>query len=123
MAEAGGCADTDAFDGRAGLHGQAVANGVDGHLAHGGLTGPDGGDGVHSTPELDPANKVSPIDRDELSESRDVLVVVGGGKVLQGNFKLFTQWRAGVKTEAGGKNRECFDEVSFFFHQFSIKPL
>lgn len=58
---------------------------------------------MHSTPEVDPADEVSPVYGDELLESRGVLVVEGGGKILQGNFKLFTQWGAGVKTEAAGR--------------------
>lgn len=104
--EAGGGADLDAFDGGAGLDRQAVAHSVDGHLAHGGLAGPDGGHGVHSPPEVNPADEVSPVDGDELSESRRVLVVIGGGKILQGNLELLTQRRTGVKTETAGREGE-----------------
>lgn len=107
VAEASCPVDADTFDGHAGLDGQAVADSVDRHLAHGGLAGPDGGDGVHSTSEVNPADKVGPIDGDELLESC-VLVAVGGGKVLQGNLKLLTQWRAGVKTKAAGKEERVF---------------
>lgn len=106
-AEARGGADGDALDGRTGLHGQAVAHGVDGHLAHGSLAGPNGGDGVHSTPEVDPADEVSPVHGDELPEGGGVLVV-GGGEILQGDFKLFTQRGAGVKTEAAGGTDQQF---------------
>lgn len=103
MAEFGGCTRGDAFDGDAGLHRQTVADGVDGQLAHGSLAGPDGCDGVHSTPKLNPADKVSPIDRDELFEGCGVLVVEGGGKIFQGILKFLTDWRVGVKTKTEGK--------------------
>lgn len=52
---------------------------------------------------MDPANVVSPVGGDELLESRGVPVMVGGWKVLQRNFKVLTQRRVGLKTEAGGK--------------------
>lgn len=83
------------------LHGQTVADRVEGHLTHGGLASPYGRHGVHPTPQVDSTDEVSSVDGDELLEGRGVLVVVCGGEVHQGHLKLFTERRPRVKTEAG----------------------
>lgn len=68
LAELGGSTDRHPLNGRICLHRQTVADGVDRHLTHGGLARPNGRHGVDPTPQVDPADEVSSIDRDELCE-------------------------------------------------------
>lgn len=100
-AEPGSGTDGDSFDVCFCLHGQTVADRVDGHLTHGGLASPYGRHGVYATPQVDSTDEVSSVDGDELRESRGVPEVVCGGEVLQGHLELFTKRRPRVKTEAG----------------------
>lgn len=105
VAELGRGADRHPFDDGLGLHRQTVADGLDGHVTHGGLAGPDGSDGVDPPPQVDPADEVSPVDGHELLEG-GVLVAVGGGEVLQGLHELFTQRRPRVDAEAGSTDTD-----------------
>lgn len=100
-AEPGSGADGHPLDVCFRLHGQTVADRVDGHLTHGGLAGPYGRHGVYPTPQVDSTDEVSSVDGDEVREGRGVPVVVCGGEVLQGHLQLFTERRPRVKTEAG----------------------